>query len=1204
MNPSSDKFFPAAMEDIFDRITDAIVALDNDWCYTYMNKKAGEIFNRNPTKMIGRHIWTEFPEAIDQIFYKAYHKAMATQQYIHVEEYYPPYDKWFENHIYPSPEGLSILFRDITEQKEIEQLLQESKEKFATIFKAAPGSIILSSLPDGRMVEVNDNFSLITGYSSKEAIGKTTADLNLWTDPSERKRFLSLLEVSGVVKDFEADLNHKSGAILRGIISGHVISISEKKYVFGIFYDITERRKLEEKQSLFSTIVNSTDDGVLSKNLEGIITSWNPGAEKLFGYSLEEIAGKHISILTAGHHSNEEKEITELIKRGSSLVHYETERTRKDGTNIQVCLTISPLKDLMGNTVGATEISRDITETKKLEDLLDKTNRLARIGTWEANLETGKVYWSPVTCEIHETDVDYEPTLSKCIDFYKEGQNRETIIKCVQACINNGTAWDEELQIVTLKGNVKWIRTISQGEFRDGKCIRFYGSFQDIDEKKKAEQKLRESEEFNRTILESSLDCIKMMDNKGRLQFINSNGCKLLEVDDFCDVKNRYWWDMWGEDNKQIVKESLKKSLAGGTAHFEAFCATAKGNPKWWDVVVSPVAKTALGTQQIISVSRDITEKKNLEDLLDKSNRLAKIGNWEANLVEGTAYWSAVTKEIHETAPDYVPDFAQGLGFFLEGKNRDQITQCVQACIEDGTAWDQELQIVTAKGNLKWVRTIGNAAFKDGKCTRFYGSFQDIDERKKAEQELAQSENHLRTILQTEPECIKLLGPKGELLDMNPAGLAMLEADSLDQLLGHNVAELLMPEYKTAFAQLTNEVFKGNTGKLEFEIKGLKGTDRWLETNAVPLKDADGKIISLLGVTRDITESKKAEQALIESEEKYRSLIQNSPDIIMQLDLEEKVQFINFTEAGFNKEQVIGISAYEFVMSEFHEVVREAHKKVVETQQSQTYETVGLGLDGVKRWFFTNAGPIVINDKVTGITLITRDISERKKAEEEILSTTAQLRLLAAHLQNIREEERKRIGREIHDDLGQQLTAIKMDVAWIDKKTTDEFSLIKPKLKNIITLLDGSNESVRKILNELRAGVLDSYGLVDALEWQGKQFTLNTGIPLLFSSNKAGIPTDEAITTCIYRVFQESLTNITKYANAKKVTSSLTYSDEKILLEIKDNGVGFDIMMLKSNQSFGILGMKERVASLSGHFELLSLPGKGTTIKISLPLNK
>ena len=228
------------------------------------------------------------------------------------------------------------------------------------------------------------------------------------------------------------------------------------------------------------------------------------------------------------------------------------------------------------------------------------------------------------------------------------------------------------------------------------------------------------------------------------------------------------------------------------------------------------------------------------------------------------------------------------------------------------------------------------------------------------------------------------------------------------------------------------------------------------------------------------------------------------------------------------------------------------------------------------------------------------NITERKKAEEEIKQTSEQLSRLAVHLQTIREEERKRIGREIHDELGQQITAVKMDVAWIDKKT-EKNSIIKTKLNNIITLLDGSNVSIRKILNELRPGVLDSYGLTDALEWQGRQFTEHTGIPLSFHCSESNLKTDEAVVTCIFRVFQESLTNITKYAKAKKIVSSLTSSSGMLVLEVEDDGLGFDMEILKNKQSFGILGMKERVVSLNGTFQIVSLPGKGTKLTISLP---
>ncbi|MBK8090114.1 MAG: hypothetical protein IPK31_20565 [Chitinophagaceae bacterium] len=156
------------------------------------------------------------------------------------------------------------------------------------------------------------------------------------------------------------------------------------------------------------------------------------------------------------------------------------------------------------------------------------------------------------------------------------------------------------------------------------------------------------------------------------------------------------------------------------------------------------------------------------------------------------------------------------------------------------------------------------------------------------------------------------------------------------------------------------------------------------------------------------------------------------------------------------------------------------------------------------------------------------------KAEEEVKQTSLQMRQLTGHLQTIREEERKRIGREIHDELGQQLTAIKMDVAWINKKTPNEAGLIKTKLGNIITLLDGSNLSIRKILNELRVGVLDDYGLIDALEWQETSLLKNTGIPIFFHSNETVLKVEEPLATCMFRVFQESLTNITRYAEAKE----------------------------------------------------------------------
>jgi PAS domain S-box-containing protein len=148
----------------------------------------------------------------------------------------------------------------------------------------------------------------------------------------------------------------------------------------------------------------------------------------------------------------------------------------------------------------------------------------------------------------------------------------------------------------------------------------------------------------------------------------------------------------------------------------------------------------------------------------------------------------------------------------------------------------------------------------DGRVLIF---IRDISERKKAQKKITESENRLRTILETEPECVKLLNQKGEIVEMNPAGLAMIEAESLEIIKGNSVINIINSAYKKAFSDLTKNVFEGKPGKLEFEITGLKGTQRWLETHAVPFKNTDGTIISLLGVTRDITLRKKAEYEIL-----------------------------------------------------------------------------------------------------------------------------------------------------------------------------------------------------------------------------------------------------------------------------------------------------------------------------------------------------
>jgi PAS domain S-box-containing protein len=515
-------------------------------------------------------------------------------------------------------------------------------------------------------------------------------------------------------------------------------------------------------------------------------------------------------------------------------------------------------------------------------------------------------------------------------------------------------------------------------------------------------------------------------------------------------------------------------------------------------------------------------------------------------------------------------------------------------------------RIIRPDGQIRWILARTNVVDTgDGKKLE-YGYAEDITERKIAEANLEESQNRLKTILDNEPECVKVLNEAGEILEINPAGLAMLEADSLDQIKSTDLATIVNEPYFNQFTELINSVFKGKSGKLEFQITGLRGTHRWLETSAVPLRTAEGKIQSMLSVTRDISDRKA-------SEEKEKQLTER---------LLKGAEIANFGFIDWNlTSNKINLSHQ---INEIYDIpedildVSEFIKKVVHPEdQNYVKENLDMAIKGEKEYnidhriiqrsgsvVWVNARAELIRDehgkpvRLFGSVL---DITENKNAELQIKAYNEKLRQLTAHLQYIREEERKRIGQEIHDELGQQLTAIKMDVAWIDKNTIDQKPAIRKKLSNIIELLDGSNQSVRKILNELRPGILENNGLLDAMQWHGEQFTSSTDIPVIFKIPEIDLELNEQTATCIFRTFQESLTNIMRYAKAKKVLISVTIDDMRIKVCIEDDGIGFDLGSLQKTNTFGILGMRERVWSMGGTFEVESFAGNGTKVCIVLP---
>ncbi len=225
------------------------------------------------------------------------------------------------------------------------------------------------------------------------------------------------------------------------------------------------------------------------------------------------------------------------------------------------------------------------------------------------------------------------------------------------------------------------------------------------------------------------------------------------------------------------------------------------------------------------------------------------------------------------------------------------------------------------------------------------------------------------------------------------------------------------------------------------------------------------------------------------------------------------------------------------------------------------------------------------------------------RQREELAKINEQLRNLTAHVDAVREGERTSIAREIHDELGQVLTAIKMDVSWIAKRLENEQGWLADKAEETLQMVDGAIQSVKRISAELRPGVLDDIGLAAAIEWAAKDFQKRAGIACKVSVHPENITVDRMRSTALFRILQESLTNIVRHANASRVAVSLQEENRKIVLTVKDNGKGISKEEIMSPHAFGLIGMRERVQFLGGEVAVTGAPGQGTSISVTLPVD-
>ncbi|MBK5270591.1 MAG: PAS domain S-box protein, partial [Bacteroidia bacterium] len=343
---------------------------------------------------------------------------------------------------------------------------------------------------------------------------------------------------------------------------------------------------------------------------------------------------------------------------------------------------------------------------------------------------------------------------------------------------------------------------------------------------------------------------------------------------------------------------------------------------------------------------------------------------------------------------------------------------------------------------------------------------------------------------------------------------------------------------------------------------------------------------------------------LLTSEERLRIGLNTANIAVFNQDKDLRYVWMYQPQLGYNSEEVVGHTDADLLPPEASKQVTKIKKHVLESGLKEEAE-VPISIGGKDFIYYLVVEPFRDeNNSIIGITGASLDITERKLTEERLKKSLKEIRELSSHLQIIREEERTRIAREIHDELGQELTIMKMDVSWLNEKLKKSDKDTRQKTEGLMRLLDQTVNTVRRIASELRPGLLDDMGLAAALEWQLSEFEKRSGVKTEFKEMYPDLALPDTIKTGLFRIVQESLTNVGRYAKAKKVIVTLDYTGHQVELIIKDDGIGFEKEKIATKRTLGLLGMKERTEMMGGAYEINSTPGKGTIVTIIVPFEK
>ena len=502
----------------------------------------------------------------------------------------------------------------------------------------------------------------------------------------------------------------------------------------------------------------------------------------------------------------------------------------------------------------------------------------------------------------------------------------------------------------------------------------------------------------------------------------------------------------------------------------------------------------------------------------------------------------------------------------------------------------------------------------------------DVSERKRIEVALRESEERFRAIFETTPECVKLVSADGTLLHMNGPGLQMVGARSADEVVGKNVYDLIAPEDRDRFKAFNESICQGEQGSLQFDIIGLEGKRRHMETHAAPLRNPDETVVHL-AVTVDISERKQAEELLRTSEERFRALVNASSDVVYRMSPDWS-EMRELDGRGFiaNTAKPRKDWLNEYIHPDDQPIVLRTVREAVRTKRMFELEHRVRRTDGTLGWTNSRAVPLLnVNGEILQWFGAASDVTARKEAEEnfrklaqtldaevrartrELEEQSNQVRELSWRLLRSQDEERRHIARELHDSAGQTLTVLGMSLAQLVQKTGRSAPELASEAEQIQETVQQLHREIRTTSYLLHPPLLDENGLYSAISWFLQGLLERSGLEVQFDISKEFGRLPRELELVIFRLVQECLTNIHRHSESETASIRIACESNQIALDIRDQGKGMSPARLAAIQSgrsgVGIGGMRERLRQFEGTMNIES-DGSGTRIFATIPLPK